>query len=228
MKSTKKQVNRSYLSTLGIVLILLAAQGVGLTGQSATDILEFYWDRSAKTFADQDPSENNVRFRLNTFSYYKKVAKRGQETITDSVAIDYFYTGASLDSQVVRSGNPDRFDLTELTLPDIYTYDYIKQLYPNDDGRGGLAIGLDTDSVAVNQPTGLLLIDRNTYQPLSLYLYYQQFEDFIRFSRSYEIVAQDGYLFPDSVWIVAARPGFLQAEHFRIETDVRGIEILDD
>ena len=223
MKSTEKQIKRSVWSIIGALAALpLIAAGL-LFAQSEADILGFYWDRSGKTFAAENPAQNNIRYRLDTFSYYKKVEKRGETTIADSAAINYFFTGATLDSQVVKSGAPDRFKLVDLVLPDIYAYDYIIQLYPNDDGRGGLSIGLDTDSADITQPTGLLVINRESYRMTDLYLYYQQLEDFTRFTRSYRMTEHGGYLFPDSVWIVAARPGLLQPEHFRIETGVRSI-----
>jgi len=222
MKSTEKQIKRSCWSIFGLAVALAA----GLLAQSETDILQFYWDRSAQTFAETNPGATDLSYRLNTFSYYKKVAKRGEESIADSAVIDFYLTGDQLDSQVVRVGELDRFRLVDPVLPDIYAYEYTTQLFPNDDGLGELAIGLDTDSADVLQPTGLLMIDRSSYRMTDLYLYYQSFGDFLRFSRSYQLREQAGYLFPDSVWVVAAKHGLLQPEHFRIETDIREIELL--
>lgn len=228
MKSIEKQIKRPSWSIIVLLAGVAFLAAAGLLAQSEADILGFYWDSSARSFAAASPAQNNVRYRLKTFSYYKRVAKRGDETIADSATIDYYFTGSTIDSQVVRSGNGERFNLVDLVLPDIYAYDYILQLYPNDDGRGGLAIGMDTDSADISQPTGLLIVDRNTYQMTDLYLYYRGLEDFLRFSRSYAMTEQDGYLFPDSVWVVAAKHGLLQPEHFRIETDVREIKLLGD
>ena len=224
MKSIKKEVIRPLQSTL---LLLLLAAGIGcpVVGQGPQDVLDFYWKRAGAIAAAKDPGRAGLHYRLSTRNFYKKLSRGGRETLADSATIDFFYTGATLDSQVVREGSGRRFDALLLSIPDLFAYPYQLSGYPNDDGRGGLAIGLGTDSADVTQPTGLLLIDRETYEMQSLYLYYEEFEDYVRFTRSFGFAGREGYVVPDTAWIVASRPGILSPEHFRIETDITDFHI---
>lgn len=226
MKSIKKELVRPLQSTL-LIILLIAAARFQPGAQVSQDVLEYYWTQAGETFAKTYPGQAGLRYKLSTFNLYKKLSRGGAETITDSASIDYYYTGRTLDSQVVRQGSDKRFKPVLLAVPDIFAYSYFLAVFPNDVGRGPMAIGLDTDSADVTQPTGLLLIDRESYQMQNLFLYYEGFEDYVRLTRSLGFSSRDGYVVPDTAWIVASRPGVLSPEHFRIETDVTDFQIYD-
>ena len=215
---------------IGLVIsIILLAYGLltlsPVRAQSREDILEFYWNRAARTYEQNAPLDS-LSYRLRAFTYLKNLNKRGEIQNLDSATVDFYFTGRTLDSQKVVSGDGSgKFEQVELTMPDIFQYPYLLSRYPNDDGRGPLAIGLDTDTSGLAQPTGLLLIDRENYQPLRVYLHWANDPSYVRLSRSYQFAQQNGLLLPDSVWVNASTRGILYPERYRLETDITDIEV---
>jgi hypothetical protein len=226
MKSIKKELSRPLWSTLLLILLVLCA-GFPLLAQTEGDILDFYWKQTGEKFASVDPGRVGKRYRLSTYSLYKTISRGGQEATTDSAAIDFYFTGAVLDSQVVRRGSNRHFSSVTVAVPNIFAYPYKLSSFPNDNGRGPLAIGMDTDSADIAQPTGLLLIDRESYEMTTLFLYYDEYREYDRFTLSFGFGRRENYIIPDTAWIVAARPGVLSPEHFRIETSVTGFEVYE-
>lgn len=204
-------------------MILLPA--VPGQAQSRQDILQFYWNRASETWQQELPADT-VSYRLRTVTYVKNLNKQGQVSSLDSATIDYYYTGLHLDSQQVVSGNADgKFQQVSLTMPDIFKYPYVLSNFPNDDGRGPLAIGIDTDTSGLPEPTGLVLINRENYQPVRVYLHYANDPNYVRLSRSFQFTQRDGMIFPDSVWVNASVRGIFYPERYRIETSVTDIQL---
>jgi len=112
-----------------------------------------------------------------------------------------------------------------MTVPNVFAQASEFCFYPNDTGGVELALGFDHDVSLSQLPVGLAVIDRDRYLLRWLYLYYPEHLDYKRFSRSYRLTLQDGYVFPDSIWEVGARPGIFSPEYYRLETVITGITI---
>ncbi len=211
------------LLTIFAIWIGIAAYG---NGQAGNDVLDYYWRKAAETFERRRNADDALRYRLETRSFYKSLDRKGQVARVDTAKVAYFFSGPILDSAVFDRGDPARFELVELMPPDIFALSYMKNLFPNDDGVGELAIGLDTEDEAAEVPSGLLLLDRRSYLPRLLYLYYEPEGDLVRLTRSFRFFEFNGLIVPDSAWVSASKRGVFFMEHFRIETAVTDISIL--
>jgi hypothetical protein len=157
---------------------------------------------------------------------YKYIDSKGRVEKEDSLKQMRFYSWGQLDSVRTIKGDENRFKDLVLTIPDIFKNKYELEFYPNDPGEGDLAIGFNTGASSDSVPTGLILIDRQSYLPHLLYLFYPDRKYYERFSRSYRFTVQDNLIFPDSVWEVGAKQGVFFNEHYRIETGIEKIEII--
>ena len=217
-------VKKQHRSILAIFAGLLALATVGF-GQSQQAILDYYWNKAGDVWQDRRNADSSLAYQVTARSLYKKLDRSGEVSRVDTALITYHFSGPTLDSQVVVEGSEEQFDQVNLLPPNIFAHDYLRNLYPNDDGVGDLAIGIDTDSLDVNVPTGMVLVDRRNYQPRWLYLHYTPEGDYTRFTRSFRFTEHDGLIVPDSVWVVAAKRGVLFTEFFRIETAVTDITV---
>jgi hypothetical protein len=206
---------------------VLFASGLTLVFSSddSDPVLEFYLRRAQHAFDSRDPARTGTSYSFRAKCYYKHVGDGGEIARVDSAEIDYFYSWGKLDSQKTVSGNVDLFKDLDLTYPRIFDQDYNYNLFPNDTGGRELAIGFDTDSLNDPKPVGVVLIDRELYYPLWLYLSYPHQEGYVRFSRAFRFTVEQGRLFPDSLWEVGAKAGVFFSEHYRLETGITDITV---
>lgn len=215
---------KQYRPVLATILILVLFAGFGW-GQSDEDILDYYWQKAADAWSRRRNADESVRYRLTTQSFYKSLDRKGRVSSVDTAEAVYYYSGTVLDSAVFSKGEEGRFTHVELTPFDVFDRDYVKYLYPNDDGVGDLAIGLDTKPGDDTIPSGMLMLNRRSYLPSVLYLYSPPEGEMVRFTRSFRFFEYNGLIVPDSVWVVASRRGVFFPEYFRVETGVTDIEV---
>ncbi|MDF1544263.1 MAG: hypothetical protein P1R58_04075 [bacterium] len=200
--------------------------GWAVAGQSDDDVLDFYCERAKAVADSRDPLEHGLSFAIKARSYYKRIGGEGQVTGMDSSMVELFYSFGQLDSMKLDSTYSDREIELDLELPKPFARDYNYSFYPNDTGGADLAIGFDRDTGQSEEPVGLAIIDRTQYYYKWLYLHYPKKENYRRYSRSYRFILQDGYIFPDSIWVVATRRRLLSSESFRIETGLSDVRII--
>jgi len=188
-------------------------------------ILDFYVQRAEHAFTSRNPAETGVSYSFQAKFYRKVIEKGGVTGSVDSAVIDYFYSWGKLDSLRPVSGDFERFKDTDLDYPDVFKMDYIYNLYPNDTGGQELAIGFDTRTAEDTLPTGLVIIDRELYYPMWLYLSYPNKVGYKRFTRSFRFTEVEGMTFADSVWEVGAKAGVFFSEYYRIETGITDITV---
>jgi hypothetical protein len=193
--------------------------------QSDDDITGYYWGKSATVWATSEASRSRMKYRLRCTTVRTGMSRTGKFEGADTLVADYYFTGTGLDSVKTVDGSIKNWELVELWPPDVYSLDYSTSAFPNDDGRGGLAVGLDTDSTMATEPTGLAVLDRFSYRIHRLYLYYPPFGDYIRLSRSFQFQEQDGIVYPDSIWTIAARRGLFYPDRFRLDSDIEEVEV---
>jgi hypothetical protein len=172
-----------------------------------------------------DPIAHGVNFSYQTTTYYKKLGNLGEISSVDSVKNIYFYSFGNLDSSKTLLPAKHSIPKIDLSVPGIFDSTYILNFFPNDTGGTLLAIGFDSDSTHKSWPSGLVEIDRQKYFPRWLYLYYPDQGGFKRYSRSFRFIDQQGYVFPDSVWEVAVKDGFLFSTSYRLETSISEFKI---
>ena len=183
-------------------------------------ILNFYCLRSAAVYKSRHPFEHGASFSCHTRTYYKNVSNRGEILNIDSSLATCYFSYGQLDSLVEDTARSSRTEEIDLNYPNIFEDDYVFCFFPNDTGGTELAIGFDTDTVNNLLPVGIAIIDRDKYTLRRLYLHYPDKPDYKRYSRSLRFVEHEGYIFPDSIWIVGARSGLFSTEYFRIETQI--------
>ncbi len=212
---------------VGLQYILVACLVIGYAevGQSDDDVLEFYCKRAEAVADSRDPLVHGLNFAVKIRSYYKRIGGRGQVTDIDSSFAELFFSFGQLDSLKRDTILSTRDIEIDIAYPKVFETDYEFSFYPNDTGGADLAIGFDTDTVLRDEPVGLAIIDRALYYYKWLYLHYPEKENYRRYSRSYRFHLQEGYLFPDSIWVVASDRGLLSNEDFRIETGISDIMI---
>lgn len=190
--------------------------------QETDEITAYYWSKAKTAYEKNSISNIQSPFQLIVTTHYKHVDKHGVISKIDSATVKYFFSGSTIDSQQVLSGDNSLFK--DITLIDDQMFDtnYYQFPYPNDTGGVNIAIGFDSDSTIV-LPDGFMLIDRKSYYLRWLYMYYSAKKNYKRFSRSFRFNEVDSYIYPDSIWEVGTREGLLSLENFRIESKVDSI-----
>lgn len=209
-----------------VILSILSLRGFDpLSAEQVDEVLQFYCRRTAAVSEARNPIEHGVTFFIRTRTFYKKIGRGGKVAALDSALDIHYFSYGRLDS-VVNTHKPSQSlpDL-ELFSPEIFDFDYKFNFFPNDTGGSEIAIGFDTDSTTTGRPVGLAIIDRSRYLLRWLYLHYPELEGYKRFSRSFRFTEVENYLFPDSVWVVASRPGIFTQESFRLETGIVEIKV---
>jgi hypothetical protein len=218
----------SIKSTKWVAVLLVAlAPGVFVSAlQTDSDpVMNYYWERAGYVWNHYSSQALERDYRMIATTYYKSVANDGTVKNVDSATVQYYLTGGKIDSQRVISGNNEKFREIDLSVTDVFDIDNMVHGYPNDTGGYELAIGFVPDSGS-GSPDGLLIIDRNLFYPMWLYLYYPEKPGYRRLSRSFRFTVADGLIVPDSIWEVGAKERVFSLEHYRIETGVNSVEIL--
>jgi len=216
-------MKRSALFVLSLCLGLGGVISPTPNDESDT-VIEYYWNKADLAFKSRDPVGAGLVYKLVAATYYKHVGKNGRIVKIDSATSVYYCQAGQVDSQQVIGGDGSRFADIDLTFTSVFDLDYYHFSFPNDTGGTALAIGFDTDFGSTN-PNGLIVIDRYSYLPLALYLFYPVKQGYYSFSRSFNFTEVDGYIFPDSIWEVGSREGVFSRENYRLETSISSIEI---
>jgi hypothetical protein len=212
--------------TLLVTFVAVVVTPQLVVGQSQSSIIEYYWQRAGAVLTSHHPDTAGVTYVLRATTFYRHVNKKGVIISTDTTVANWYYSWGKLDSMttVGKPGVPTK--KINLSYPNIFDTEYKINSFPNDNGDIALAIGFDNDSAVKTNPTGLVIINRNTYVPQWLYLYYPNVRGYKHFSRSFRFREQENFVFPDSVWEVGAIAGIFTHEYYRIETGIDSISII--
>lgn len=220
MKSNKKSCRLLRL----FVLSLMLAFAITLTAQD-DPILEHYSSRAAAVFESRNPWQAGAVFEFTARTVRKDYIDDSY-TPTDSMISRHWYSFGELDSQVVvEASNDVLLDRIDFTYPNVFAGDYRFNFFPNDTGGEELSLGFTVVRPRENVPVGLAVIDRDYYFLRRLYLYYPDRHNYRKYSRSFRFIEDKGMVIPDSMWVVASRPGLITDEHFRLETDIYDIRV---
>jgi hypothetical protein len=192
---------------------------------SGDPVLQFYREKARITCADRHPVEQALSYSFSTKTYVKKLGRKGKITQVDSVTGRFFFHEGVLDSQQTEKLPSSTFEHLEFIYPNVFDSDYRFYFFPNDTGGPDLAIGFDSDSANDPRPVGLAIIDRDTYVLRRLYLFYPSEEGYKRYSRIFHFTELDGYIFPDTIYEVAAKAGFFSTYFYRRETIISDIKL---
>jgi len=225
MKS-KRSFRLFRLLLLLLSLLLLTAVYVVCQESGDDPILDYYWDKACNVMLQVDSVKAKSTYVFRARSFRHRVDSEGHITKTDSLEADHFYSGSTLDSQTVVSGDPERFEDLDLAPFNIYKHAYHLNMFPNDTGGVDLAIGLTSDSTTPTQPDGLLIMDRREFYVKWLYLPYSDKPGYKRYTKSFRFIPVDGLIFPDSIWEVGTKQGVFSSENYRLETGISDIKVL--
>jgi hypothetical protein len=211
----------TWIATIAVALSVLAADRYG-----ADPVLEFYCTQSAVVAGRMDSLRRGLHFTAFATTHYKRVDSEGRVTGVDTSEVQYWFRDGVVDSQVVHRSKSGRDQALPWATPDVFADGYLYSFYPNDTGGSKLAIGFDRPTAEDSLPVGLFVIDRDLYQLRRLYLYYPHRSGYKRFSLCYRMAEQEGFLFPDSIWEVAAKEAIFTTENYRRETRVDSVRVL--
>jgi len=174
-------------------------------------------------------AELKLTFELN--SVYNNINYRG---VTDKIDTALFLVNFE-NAAVASSEILDSSKLKENTIPQ--KLNFVKPwetncrfyFYPNDTGAGKLAIGFEPlhgDSIGV--PSGLIEINRENYQIKSLYLYYNNLDNYLWLSKTYYFSDEYRNLIPRELIIQGCFYGFFQRRYFRQDLEFKNVKIVSD
>lgn len=198
---------------------LLAAQ----ENSEIDPVLQYYWDGARDRIEQLAGVRQKVGLTFQAITIRQDTDAHGVILDSDTAVTQLYFTGLSLDSQVVIPPSDGKPELEQFDWPPLDWDAYTPNLYPNDTGGPDLAIGFVSDSADERAPDGLLIVDRDQYYPKWLYLYYNDRPNFRRFTRTYRFTIVDGILVADSISDVATRMGIFTDDSYRIETSVSDI-----
>ena len=206
---------------------LIAAPAVfsGANENNTDPVVQFYRQRAASVFETRNPISHGVSYSFEAKAFYKKIDGNGRVADTDSAVATYYFSYGTLDSQNTEVITSENLKQIDFSFPNVFAQEYLFSFYPNDTGGPDLAIGFDLDSATDQRPVGLAIVDRDDYHLRWLYLYYPHEEGHKRFSRSFRMNLHDAFVFPDSMWVVGAKAGILSTDDYRLEVDIRNLQI---
>lgn len=207
-----------------LVIGLLSTAAIGHS-EEPDPVALYYWGKAREVASQADPNGQNLGYRFTASSFRHTIGPDSRIIRTDTVVQEHFYTRGELDSVKLIRGDDRKIESLDLSHPLILQNDYHLGLFPNDTGGAWLAISIMSDSTRAGQPDGLVLVDRYRYYLHSLYLYYPSVPGFRHFTRSWRFTLVDGYVFPDSVWVIATARGIFSTESYRVETGIGDIQI---
>ncbi len=222
------QIYRHIFLTSVSLVILAAILSVVVAADDAyrdDPVLEYYCKQAEEACESRDPLQRGVSFSYVARAYYKKLRGNGSVEKLDSAIHKYYYSFGTLDSQNTTIVTSKRVKELDLSYPDVFGGDYLYNFFPNDTGGETIAIGFDTDTVIDNRPVGLATIDREYYFFHNIFLYYPNRPDHRRYTRSMGFTEYQGYIFPDTMWVVGAAEAVFFTESYRIEVDIDSIQI---
>lgn len=208
---------------LSLVAFATVGRVIGDNGDKTT--LDYYWGKARVVTQQADPNRAGIAYSFTARSYYRTTNDEGTTVRLDSLVARYFYSSGKLDSQVTLAGDKARFSRLDLSVPDVFRADLHLNFFPNDTGGPRMAIGFAADSAVNGLSDGLVVLDRYTYRPLTMYLFYRNYADYKRYTRSLRMVDVDEWLFPDSIWVVATRNGIFAPESYRLETGISDVNV---
>lgn len=195
-------------------------------GEAAKEnpVLTFYCRQAGQTFRREGLAEQARRYSFTATSYRKQLGQKGQVGHVDTLVAEYYFTGATLDSQKVLRATSRKSYPLDFSAPNVFESDYHFAFFPNDTG-GPLAIGFETDSAGDPRPTGLAVIGRYDYRLQRLYLFYAARPGYNRFSKAIYLSDHHGYTFPDSMIEVTAKAGIFDTDFYRTESAVSEVKV---
>jgi hypothetical protein len=206
--------------------LLAVAQDDSTHAISNDPVLTYYWDHANATLLSGDPDQRGLSYSYVATSYYKKIGRLGAIEWADSLRTAYYYSFGKLDSsKVLLAAKRDGIPAVDLDYPNVFSDLYYLNDFPNDTGGESLPIGFDSDTTQPALPTGIALIDRNSYFPRWLYLHFSAPSGYRRFTRSFRFTVRDGFIFPDSIWEVATKDGLFFSTSYRLETRIDSLTI---
>lgn len=214
----------AFIAAAGLAMLFLPALTIG-DMESDDPVLNFYIDRARATAESRNPIERGTVFSFDAVTYYKRIGRGGKVDLVDSTRSTYYYSFGERDSLTTDTSVSSREYEVDIFYPNVFDHDYIYNFYPNDTGGADLAIGFDTDSMVQDEPVGIAIIDRSRYFLKWLYLYYSDRKGYKRYSHSLRFSEQDGFVFPDSIWSVAAKVGLFSTDYYRLETGISNLVI---
>ncbi len=189
-------------------------------------VLKFYVVEADSAYVLSNIWNYHIKFSFQAITYYKKLGRLGVVTRHDSSAARYFCTGQIVDSMQSLLKSKSDFPQPEFRYPNVFKEYFDHSFFPNDIGSQDLAIGFDVKASDDALPDGIAVIDREKFTLRRLYIYFPHEEGYKRLTRSYRFSEFGEYLFPDSIWEVAAIDGIFGTDFYRLESKIQNIQLL--
>lgn len=206
-------------------LLTIVAQTVVRSQEASDDVLDYYLKNVKRAIKTRSPVNNGTSYYYTSTTLYKYTNSHGKVGRVDTISVKFFHSWGKFDSAVVIKGDSSLLESMVPEYDDIFNQEYLFQTFPNDTGGIDFAIGFDTPNNSLPQPVGLLIINRDNFTPRWLYLFYPKKSGYKRFSKAWRFTELEGLIFPDSVWIVAAKEGVFGTDNYRIETGISDLTI---
>ncbi len=207
-----------YFRIILVAAIFIICTGFIFGAEIDDPAMKFYLDKADSVLNSSTLFNNNLQYSVSATSIYDKINYRGitDESDTTGFLIDFD------NLQFVISQIIDTVGLEENTFPSDIQFEKPWELncrfyfFPRDTGAGDLAIGFaPVDSLRGENPEGLIIINRDTYQIKSLYLHYLAFDEYEWMSREYQFSYENEIALLKSLTIQGCYFGFFQLRYFR-------------
>ncbi len=180
--------------------------------------MEFYLNKTDSVLNSSTLFNNDLKYSVSTTSIYNKISYRGitSESDTARFLLD-FVEGQFIESQI-----NDTASFQENIVPPGLRFEKPWELncrfhfFPRDIGTGDLAIGFaPVDTLEINSPEGMIIINRDTYQIKRIYLHYPATDEYEWFSKTYQFSFENETTLLRSLTIQGCYFGFFQRRFFR-------------
>ena len=226
MYYSPKMRKKFFWASIPAVLLAFSLDSLNTNAEDIDPVLKFYVSEADSANTTSNIWNSRVKFSFQSFTYYKKLGRLGVVTRLDSTAVRYFCTGQVIDSTQTLLKPKSDFPEPEFRYPNVFTDDFKHFFFPNDLGNQELAIGFDVSTPDDTLPDGIAVINRGKFVLRLLYLYFPNQKGYKRLTRSFRFSEFSEYVFPDSVWEVAAIQGVFSTDFYRLESKIENIQLL--
>jgi hypothetical protein len=172
-------------------LLFLFPLAAGISAQDDKSVIDFYLDGLDSVISNSRIFRDSMTYEATVESIYQDIDYRGRLSREDTAIYEGVFTGGRLDTSNVI----DSAKINENTIPPNINFARPWKMncsfffYPNDTGAGNLAIGFESNDIEdPNILSGIIIMNRKDYRPVSIYMYFAKFGDINHYSKQIHFV----------------------------------------
>jgi hypothetical protein len=193
-----RNILRAAINPAGLLLLICFLCGRTLFADDRPDVvMRYYLEGVDSMLSSNYIFVSDESFSCRVTSILTITDYRGVTDKADTAVFKIYYSDGDRDSSIVidSAGHKDNVLPEGFMPPNLWSDNLHYYFFPNDTGAGRLAVGFDKlDGAKVDNPVGFINLNRNNFQPESIFLHYPHGGESRRRSENYFFEIQNGII----------------------------------